>query len=240
MTKVEAIKKVLEDNNGAASWKIIYNNIENYYPTAKSSQEWQAGIRGVLYREIRDDKSFKQIGLGLFALKDYKNEEKPKSKDKVRMHSFIEGICIELGNFKNFHTYTADPSAMFKDNIRLLDIVSTQNLPDFTYKPIVDETKRIDVVWLNKKGLKFPQKIFEVVDSLGTLTGAFNRSLQLLNFKTEYYIIAPEKHRNKFEKLLSLEPYNSNSSKFKFINYDTIIELYENASRVNKIESNIF
>lgn len=80
MTKVEAIKKVLEDNNGAASWNIIYNNIEKYYPTAKNSVEWKAGIRGVLYREIRKDKSFKQIGLGLFALKDYKTEKTLKHK----------------------------------------------------------------------------------------------------------------------------------------------------------------
>lgn len=240
MTKVEAIKKVLEDNNGAASWNIIYNNIEKYYPTAKNSVEWKAGIRGVLYREIRKDKSFKQIGLGLFALKDYKTEKNPETQDKIRMHSFIQGICIELGNFKNFDTYTADPSATFKDNISLLDMVSMQYLPDFTYKAIVDETKRIDVVWLNKKGLQFPHKVFEVVDSIGTLTGAFNRSLQLINFQTDYYIIAPEKHRNKFLKTVSLEPYHTNSAKFTFVNYDSIIELYENTSRVKKIESGIF
>ncbi len=240
MTKVEAIKKLLEDNKGIASWKMIYNNIDKYYPTAKKSSEWKAGIRGVLYREIRNNKSFKKIGLGLFALREYEAEKNPKAKDKIRMHSFIEGICIELGNFKNYDTYTADPLALFKDNISLVDIVSTQNLPEFTYKPIVDETKRIDVVWLNKKGLRFPQKIFEIVDSVGTLTGAFNRSLQLINFKTEYYIVAPEKHRSKFQKQLSLEPYSSISSKFKFIDYDSIIELYENASKANKIENNIF
>lgn len=240
MTKVEAIKKVLEDNNGAGSWKIIYDNIDKYYPTIKSPKEWEAGIRGVLYREIRNEKSFKKIGLALFALKDYKEEKIPNKTDKVRMHSYIEGICIELGNFKNYDTYTADPSAIFKDNINLLNLISTPNLPDFTYKPIVEEAKRIDVIWLNKKGFQFPQKIFEVVDSIGTMTGAFNRSLQLLNFKTEYFIIAPQKHKTKFEKHLSLEPYNKNFAKFKFINYESIIELYENVSRVHKIEKNLF
>ena len=39
MTKVEAIQKVMEDNNGVASWDIVYQNIEKYYPTAKSSDE---------------------------------------------------------------------------------------------------------------------------------------------------------------------------------------------------------
>ena len=30
-TKVEAIKKVIEDFNGVANWEQIYNNIEKYY-----------------------------------------------------------------------------------------------------------------------------------------------------------------------------------------------------------------
>lgn len=59
MTKVEAIKKLMEDNEGVASWQYIYDNMEKYYPVAKTSQEWQAGIRGVLYREIRNNKNFK-------------------------------------------------------------------------------------------------------------------------------------------------------------------------------------
>ena len=58
MTKVEAIKRVLEDNGGIATWEIIYNEIEKYYPEAKVSTEWQAGIRGVLYREIQKHQNF--------------------------------------------------------------------------------------------------------------------------------------------------------------------------------------
>lgn len=240
MTKVEAIRKVLEDNGGAASWENIYNNIEKYYPSAKQSLEWQAGIRGVLYREIRNNQNFKKIGLGIFALKEYSEEKVPKKSDTLRIHSFIEGICLELGNFKNYGTYTADPSASFKDHINLFDLTTVKNIPSFTYDDIISEVKRIDVIWFNKNGFQFPQKVFEVVDSFATLTGAFNRILQLLNFRTEFYIIAPEKHRIKFDKQIRLEPYFSNKNKFNFANYDDIIELYDNASKVKKLESKIF
>jgi len=157
MTKVEAIKKVLEDNNGAATWSIIYNNIDKYYAGIKSSKDWQAGIRGVLYREIRNQQSFKKIGLSLFALRDYKEEKTPDISDKIRMHSFIEGICLELGNFKNYDTYTADPTAIFKDHISLSDIATQHSIPSFSYNPIVEEARRIDVIWLNKTGFQFPQ-----------------------------------------------------------------------------------
>lgn len=61
MTKVEAIEHVMKDNGGVATLDIIYNNICKYYPTAKDSKEWEAGIRGVLYREIRNNRTFKKL-----------------------------------------------------------------------------------------------------------------------------------------------------------------------------------
>ena len=183
MTKVEAIEHVLQDNGGAASWSYIYDNIVRYYPAAKVSKEWEAGIRGVLYRDL--NKRFKRVGLSLYALIDYKEENTPKT-DKVRMHSLMEGICIELGNFKNYDTYTADPSAIYRDNVRLQNLATTIDLPPFTYPEILQETKRIDVLWFNQKSLQFPQYAIEVVDSIGTLNGAFNRCLQLQNFRTKF------------------------------------------------------
>ena len=240
MTKVEAIKKVLEDNNGTATLAEIYNNIEKYYPEAKSSEQWEAGIRGVLYREIREKKGFKKIGLSIYALNDYKAEKKPQEKDKIRMHSFIEGICLELGNFKDFQTYTADSSVLYRDNIHLNQIATMKELPLFSYPEIIQEAKRIDVIWFNAKGYKFPQKVFEVVDSIGTLNGAFNRSLQLQDFRTEFFIVAPEKHRAKYNQTIDLAPYNINKERFTVINYEEITELYENTAKVNKLESKLF
>lgn len=240
MTKVEAIQKIMEDNNGTASLNVIYQNIEKYYPTVKNSAEWEAGVRGVLYREIRNNRRFKKIGLSIYALNDYTEDQKPQKDDLVRMHSYIEGICIEIGNFKNFRTFTADPSADYRDNLKLNNLITVNDIPAFSYPEIIQETKRMDVIWFNKKGLSFPQKVFEVVDSIGTLNGAFNRCLQLKNFRTEFFIVAPERHRNKFIQTMNLESYRLSNDRFKFINYDEILELYDNSSKVNKIESKIF
>lgn len=71
MTKVEAIKRVLEDNGGVAVWNVIYNQLEQYYPNIKNSIDWKAGVRGVLYREIRNGKNFKMLDEGLVSLLDY-------------------------------------------------------------------------------------------------------------------------------------------------------------------------
>ncbi|MBQ9207919.1 MAG: hypothetical protein IJ158_14560 [Treponema sp.] len=240
MTKIEAIQKVMEDNGGTASLELIYENICKYYPTAKDSDKWDAGIRGVLYRAIREKKGFKKIGLSIYALEDYKEEEKPTTKDAVRMHSYIEGICIELGNYNGYDTFTADPSALYRDNLQLKNFITLSELPAFSYPQILHEAKRIDVVWFNKKGLAFPQRVFEVVDSVNTLNGAFNRSLQLRNFRTEFFIVAPEKHREKYNQTIELETYQENSERFTFVNYDEIQNLYESTMRTKKLESKIF
>lgn len=240
MTKIEAIARVMEDNGGTASLSVIYDNIIKYYPTAKDSVKWQEGIRGVLYRELKNNRRFKKIGISIYALSDYKEEGKPKPRDTFRMHSYIEGICIELGNFNKFFTYTADPSATYRDNLHLADFVTMRELPNFSYEGIVHDAKNIDVIWLNMKGLAFPKKIFEVVDSVGTLTGAFNRSLQLQNFMTEFFIVAPEKHHDKFLQTMELEIYQPQKDRFKFINYDDIQDLYETTARKDKLESTLF
>jgi putative restriction endonuclease len=101
MTKVEAIKKVLDDNGGIATWEIIYNEIEKYYPEAKASREWAAGIRGVLYREIKNDRSFKKIDEGTFALRDYdENKLLLSPKDLITTKDVIAAIRIGQNEFR--------------------------------------------------------------------------------------------------------------------------------------------
>lgn len=240
MTKLDAIERVMIDNGGTASWNIIYDNITKYYPSAMSSAKWKEGIRGTLLRELPNSTRFKKIGLGIYAVADYQEDTKPTAADRVRMHSFIEGICLELGNFNNYRTYTADPSALYRDNLHLNDFASVKSLPEFSYSEIIHEAKNIDVIWLNPKGLAFPQKVFEVVDSVGTLSRAFNRSLQLQNFMTDFYIVAPEKHHEKYLQTINLEIYQLQKERFSFVNYDDIMDLYESTLRKNRLETKLF
>lgn len=69
LTKVEAIKAIMLEYNGVATLQIIYNEIEKYYPSAKQSKEWEAGLRGVLYRDL--GKTFKKIDDATYSLIDF-------------------------------------------------------------------------------------------------------------------------------------------------------------------------
>lgn len=226
MTKVDAIEKVLRDNGGSGSLQIIYDNIERYYPLAKVSKNWSAGLRGVLYRELTHGTRFKKIGLSIYALSDYK-EEIINTIPKIRRHSLMEGICIELGNTQNYNTFTADPSAIYRDNLFLGNIASILDVPKFSYSDILNQAKLIDVLWFNKSKLSFPQYAFEIVDSINTLNGALNRCTQLQYFRTKCFIVAPEDYRTKFNQTMEMEIYRPKSELYDFLPYDKIIDSYE-------------
>jgi hypothetical protein len=228
MTKVEAIKKVLEDNTGVATWDIIYNQIEKYYPAAKSARNWQAGIRGVLYRDIKNSRNFKQIGLGLFALLGFKEEKfKDVKNDAVRMHSYMEGICLEIGNFLNLKTFTADPTGTF-NNLYLSSISTLKEIPPFTYPKIINYSKRIDVLWFNEKGYQFPKRAIEIVDSIGTLESALKRTLQLIEFNLDFYLLCKSEHILKIEKEINTEPFIRVKERYKVRDYESILNVYTN------------
>ncbi|MEG0765471.1 MAG: hypothetical protein RR403_05430, partial [Pseudoflavonifractor sp.] len=70
MRKIDAMKQVIADNGGIANWQIIYSEIEKYKPDAKRSADWQAGLRGVLYRDM-EMVGIKKVDTGLFALNEY-------------------------------------------------------------------------------------------------------------------------------------------------------------------------
>lgn len=166
--------------------------------------------------------------MALFALLDYQEEKIEEIKqDTIRMHSYMEGICIEIGNFLRLKTFTADPSAKY-NQLPLSSIATLQSVPEFTYPQIIEPTKRIDVLWFNDKGFQFPKRAIEVVDSIGTLEPALKRTFQLTEFNLSFYILCKNEHLKKVEKELNAEPYIRVKERYKVRDYDYIMSIYNN------------
>ena len=60
-TKVEAIRKVMEANGGQATLAQIYKKAKKYKKDVDHADDWKAGLRSVLYREVRNNKNFKKV-----------------------------------------------------------------------------------------------------------------------------------------------------------------------------------
>ena len=61
MTKVEAIRKALEANGGTATLSELYALTKKFKKDVDVAEDWKAGLRGVLYREIRNNRNFKKL-----------------------------------------------------------------------------------------------------------------------------------------------------------------------------------
>lgn len=81
MTKAEAIIKLMYDYGGVVTLRMIYNEIDKYYPDARKSKEWEAGIRGVINRDL--GKRFKRLGTSLYAPMDYLVDNGLKNGDNL-------------------------------------------------------------------------------------------------------------------------------------------------------------
>ena len=168
----EAILKVFKNKNGIVTLQDLYKQIPSLIGET-SSEDVNHTIRAFLRRLKQSKKLIKQIGLSTYALTeiDYPNHFyeriKVSKKDffrdipKEQLHGYIEGIIIELGNFHNYDTYTADRNVAFNGKY-LEELVTYGTIPNFTYSDIIDRIKQIDVIWF-KDG--FPAKTFDVENS---------------------------------------------------------------------------
>ncbi|MEM0989691.1 MAG: hypothetical protein AAGK00_12470 [Pseudomonadota bacterium] len=51
----------MEKNGGKATLSQIYAQAKKYKKDVDQAADWKAGLRGVLYREVRAGKTFKKI-----------------------------------------------------------------------------------------------------------------------------------------------------------------------------------
>ena len=70
MTKVEAIKKVMKANGGTATLALSYKQVKRFKKDVDQAADWKAGLRGVLYREVRNHKTFKKVHEATYGLKE--------------------------------------------------------------------------------------------------------------------------------------------------------------------------
>ena len=152
------------------------------------------------------------------------------------MHSYMEGIMVELGNYEKHITYCADPTANFQQNVFINQLTTLGEFPNFTYPEINAVAKRIDVLWFSSKGYQFPKRAIEVVDSIGTLGESLSRMYQLKEFQTDFYVLTPDKHMEKIQNTLSREPYSIQRNRFIVKTYNEAIDYYKKRLELEKLK----
>lgn len=229
----DLIELIMTKNNGMASLNFLYEQASSYKELP--SGDWQKTLRGVLYREVNRGR-FKKIGLGVYALSDYEDEDSAYSyalkkrsvsqylKDIKDYHSSIEGMLLELGNFFEHITYTSDLNKSF-DGKKLRELCSIIEVPDFTYPELKTLISKSDTIWFTKTRLPFPKYIFEV-EATTDFISSMLKMYQLLNFDAKFVLVASERRKGIFTDRINKEPFAKEKHKFSFRSFEDVVNLY--------------
>ena len=231
----EAILEAIRQLGGTATVAELYKVVPQVrdIPIGK---DWKRIIRAFLKRLYKEKELLRKVGLGIYALPEYTAkssiyEKIQRGENSVKIlggisdeqiHSYMEGILIELGNVFGYLTYTDNPNAIF--NGKPLAVLTTlEEFPRFALPEMLEAARRIDVIWFSKR--RMPKHTFDV-EKTPEFKKALLRAYQLRDIKTAFYFTAFEKNRNLFEKAIRLDPYNEVKHLFHFRSFEEVLRFY--------------
>ena len=148
-------------------------------------------------------------------------EEKVEMSAGITGHEAAQAFLIKLGGLLGYDTYTADPSKEH-GGIKLGDLATLKELPDFAGQKAMVSARKIDVVWV--KG-EWPECFFEVEQSTGVTPG-LHRMYQVIKVDAKFFIVAPEEERKRFEREVGKAPFGDIKNKYRFRSYKELSDMY--------------
>lgn len=241
----KAIIETLSKYNGICTLKELYQNVPKLIISSKA-KDFSHNIRSYL-RRLKNKDMLKQVGLSTYALKNYNvhksiyrdilneklTEKEFLSISHKKIHGYIEGMLVEIGNMKGFDTYTPDKNVIFNGK-SLLELTAYQKIPPFTYLDRIRKIEQIDVVWF-KDG--YPIRTFDIENSTD-FTKALVRCYQLKYFITQCFMIADNQKKNIFEDRVTTSPFNEIKKNIIYVENISVFKDYQSILRYNKLKNN--
>ena len=136
-----------------------------------------------------------------------------------------------IGNLKKYKTYlpNQDKNKKFIEK-SLDDLRSIKEIPNFTYKKLVERSKNIDVIWFNSRlmedSLLMPARFFEVEHSTD-IQNSLVKYNDLQDFAARMIIVADESRKKEFDSKIKSTSFEDIVSKVEFLDYAALNKMYE-------------
>lgn len=238
----DAIIEALKQNNFVASLKKLHEVAPIIY-SHHNEIKGLTPFKTINERVQRDERIVK-LAPGLYTLQD-KLKELPiefnpltqsKEQKKNINHISMQALLLQLGTIYNYQTYTPDKSKKYF-NQQLGDFATISEFPKFTYERIIERVKMIDVSWFNQREL--PQSIFEI-ENITDMKNGLSKFMELMDFKTKMFIIAPQTRENEFKKIMLQPTFKPIEKQVVFWNYEKVEKLYQSEKETNELRNQIF
>ena len=243
MKQYEAVIKVMEQNGGYATLAWLYQKALKVKGVEWKTKTPFASIR----RIVQDDRFFFKIKPGLWALKGWekrlptemKPTKKPKPAEQLFDHTYYQGLVVQIGNLKRFQTFVPpqDKNKTFLGKDRLGNLASLAKIYPFSYPRVVKRANTIDVVWFNAR--KMPTSLFEVEHSTN-IRDSLIKFVELQDFRTEMFIVAPSIRKRQFQDTMTLNAFNPIRNYVRFLSYQQVSQLHSRVFELKALEDKIY
>ena len=241
MKQYDAVIEVMKANGGYSTLGHLYAEALRVPGVQWKTKTPFASIR----RIVQDERFFFKIRPGLWALNETRGNLPFKEIVKARQstkadtefsHSYYQGLLVEIGNLRGFHTTVPnqDKNKRFLEK-PLSQLVTADSFYHFTYDSIVQRAQTIDVVRFNDRRL--PNSVFEVEHSTD-IQNSLLKFIELQDFNIEFKVVADEARRFEFQKKISYQAFLPILKRVKFISYQTVSETNTRTHELKLIEKN--
>ncbi|WP_424768543.1 hypothetical protein [Paenibacillus sp. sgz302251] len=234
-TQTEAVIETVELLGGFATLQELYCQALTIPGVVWKTKTPDASIR----RIVQTSGHFFNIRPGLWALKKFKDklprhieelqEKKVYDKSTPSIHSYYQGLLVELGNLMDYSTYIPpqDKNKIFV-NKPLCKVATLEALPPFTYEEVLGKVKSIDVIWMNQSRLSFPAYVFEIENSTDFLR-SLTKFFEIRDFTTQMLFVAPDRKKKQFNEIINSEIFMELKNRVKFWSYDYVDQVYNSS-----------
>jgi hypothetical protein len=169
----------------------------------------------------------------LMAVSDSSNGQSSITLDT---HESVEYCLLKLGEMLGYYSYTVDQFKTFNGK-KLGEIATLKEIPSFAGERDLNSAREIDVIWFGDD--ENPKMCFEVEHSTDIVHG-LNRLAQLKHLYVNFFIVASEDRRKKFQIEMNKFPYRSMRERYRFISYDELKRFFEIALPFQEMKTKLF
>lgn len=238
MTQSQAVIEAIESLGGIAPLGKIYQVALQNNDCTWATQTPQASIR----RIVRHTKGIYVVRKGLYALETHRKqleangivEMTSANADSAEIqqftHYYYQGLLLKVGELKHLDTFVPnqDKNRMFLQEATLGDLRSLNEIPNYTYPPLVQRSSTIDVIWFNER--KMPHSFFEVEHSTD-IQNSLLKFCDLQDFYARMVIVADNYRKEEYQRKLNETAFRDlrEHKRVSFLSYDELNSQYENA-----------
>lgn len=233
MYQYEAVERVMNENEGYATLKHLYQHAPHVEGSEWGTKTPNASIRRIVQKR---DQFFK-IRPGLWALDDRRDElpshvydeSAPEKKQQEYNHWYFQGLLGEVGNTQRAATWipSQDMNREFLDRT-LGDVRSLEDIHRFGYDDFVQRARTVDVVWFNDR--EMPDSLFEVEFSTD-FQNSLHKFLDLRDYHAKFAIVADKTRKGQYEKRVNQTAFEPIRDRVEFLNFEEVSQLHSAAKK---------